>query len=290
MRKFKLFRFQKSLLALSFLVILVLSTLPFWMLNAGTEGPLATAMSDTPYGVDGRILSANMTGDVSDWIEIAKCDHYSLIVRKNYINIYSGTGHYDEPTEQYAAYSKKPATNNYLSNICLVRTYINAWFNGLAFGTEVDNLPADAKLRNYTMQNNATKTLGTSNNVASLNDGFSQPTATQASTGNNIAFALSFSESAEFLSITHEVKTLTPTDQPSNLTAITNYGKITIPQTLTHSYGMWLRSPGDTPNTAGALSYTGRVSQYPINPTNSYNERGFIYPALWVNSDIFEHL
>jgi len=237
----------------------------------------------TPTSVDGRILPASIAGDTSDWVEIARNGDYSLIVRKNYINLYSGSGHYGDPTWQYCAYSS-PLVNNYLNSGCRVRNAINNWFNGRATGSAVDNLPTNALLRSYTVQNNAANTLGTSSNTASLTNGFSKPTTNQVRTGDDVAFALSYSEAAEFLSKTHDVRGMNPQVQPSNANSIINFNKITIPQM--YGYGMWLRSPGDISYTAGELDYTGRVFQGQIDPSGN-NERYLVYPALWVESSIF---
>jgi len=240
------------------------------------------------YTVNGRRLSAASAGDTSDWIEIAQYTHtdgtsYSLIVRENYINTYAGSGHYGDPTWQYSPYSS-PLGTNYLNSGSRVRNAINNWFNGRATGPAVDNLSANAYLRSYTVQNNAANTLGTASTAAGLTNGFSKPTTNQVRTGDDIAFALSYGEAATFLSKTHFVRSLNPQTQTSNTLAITNYGKINIPQI--YGYGMWLRSPGDIATTAGGLDYTGRAFQFQIDPTTS-NERGLVYPALWVQSSIF---
>ena len=166
----------------------------------------------------------------------------------------------------------------------LVRDKINAWFNGAA-STAADNLVANARLRDYTVKNNALNIPGTASTAISLTNGFSTPTSTHMGTGNDVAFVLSYSEAAEFLSKTHDVRGMNPQVQPSNTNATNNFNKITIPQI--YAYGMWLRSPGDISYTAGDLDYTGRTFQFQINP-NGNNERGLVYPALWVNSSIFE--
>jgi uncharacterized repeat protein (TIGR02543 family) len=262
---------KKSLLSLALIVALL--TMVF--LPAQTNA--TTPITDTPVGVDGRILPAIMAGDTSNWVEIARNGEYSLIVRTNYINWYPNNR--GNPEWQYTPYG---ATNTYTnSKVCAI---INAWFNGIAAST-ADNLPADARLRNYAMQTNAINVVGTCNTANSMTNGYSKPTVYQVGVGNDIAFALSYSEAANFLSKTHDIRAMNPQIQPSGTVANTNYAKISIPQT--HCYGMWLRSPGDLSNTAGDLDYTGRVFQLQINP-NGYSEKGLVYPALWVNSAIFE--
>jgi hypothetical protein len=235
--------------------------------------------NNAPTVVDGRVLTPSMTGDKVNWIEIARYGDYSLIVRTNYLNIYTQASYYGNPQWQYTAYGTAATYGN-----SMVRDKINNWFNGIA-PTAADNLPADARLREFTLKNNALSVIGTSSTASSLTNGFSIPTSNQVGTGNDIAFVLSYSETAEFLSKTYDVRGMNPQVQPSNNLATINYNKITIPQI--YAYGMWLRSPGDISGTAGALDYTGRAFQYHINP-NDTNERGLVYPALWVNSSIFE--
>jgi hypothetical protein len=272
---------KKSFLTLT--LIFALITMVFLPIQMGS----ATPTSDTPISVDGRILPANLAGDKSDWIEIAQYTgldgiSYSLIVRANYINIY-GNGHYNEPTWQYCDYSY-PLSNNYLSNGNNVYKHINNWFNNRASGSHADNLPATARLRDYTVQNNAKNVLGTSSNAPALTDGFSLPYSVKASTGNDIAFALSYSEAAKFISIKHDVRGKNPQMQPSSPFAISNYGKINIPKL--DYYGLWLRSPGDISTTAGVLDYTGRVFQFQMS--GSPREHALVYPAVWVSSDVFD--
>ncbi|MDR2699897.1 MAG: hypothetical protein LBC12_03685 [Nitrososphaerota archaeon] len=276
-----LFNFKHSKMKKLLFLTLTLALLS--MLFVSIPQSFAADPVGASYAVGGRRLSAASAGDTSDWIEIAQYTNtagisYSLIVRTNYINIYTQASRYGDPAWQYVDYG---ASSAYGSSF--VRDKINAWFNGVASGA-ADNLPANARLRGYTMQNNAVNVLGTASNVVSLTNGFSQPTYYQVGVGNDVAFALSYSESAAFLSKTHDVRGLNPQMQPSSALAVANYGKITIPATSV--YGMWLRSPGDVSITAGVLDHTGRAFQYHTSP--SYGEYGLVYPALWVNSSIFD--
>jgi uncharacterized repeat protein (TIGR02543 family) len=141
------------------------------------------------------------------------------------------------------------------------------------------------------MQTNAINVLGTScNPQTSLTNGFSKPTIYQVGIGNDIAFALSYGESANFCSKLYFMRQLYIANQPSSATAISNFNKIYIPSG--YAYGMWLRSPGDISNTASSLSNNdgsvgGRVFQMSLN-ANSCSEKGFVYPAVWVKSTVFE--
>ena len=238
----------------------------------GNSGPI----TDTPEGTADRVLDNNKTGD-GTWIEIAKSGGYSLIVRANYINV-SG-GHTGDPAYQYVDYGD---TNVYQTSN--VRTAINNWFNRNVTGS-VDSLSAGARLRQFTVQNNAASVLGTSNKAAGgLTNGFSKPTDIKISSGaDDVAFALSYCESANFISKQYALTGGGGYEDSSQI-AVSNFSKLNIPQTW--CYGMWLRSPGDnsTYQTGGALDYTGGVYQFHITHEN---EHGLIYPALWVDSAIF---
>jgi|GEM_PF-5187202 len=232
-----------------------------------------------PDSVDGRILSGYLAGDTSDWVEIAQYNGYSLIVRANYINIHSSAAYYGNPAWQYTAYGKLKSYGS--SN---VRNQINAWFNGRASGA-ADNLHPNAMLRDYTVQNNALKVLGTCNTQNALGNGLSLPGKQQVGAGNDVAFALSWSESANYLSRSQFRSGLKKPDVPSQADAVENYNKISIPSG--RDLGMWLRSPGDALSTAGALANAdgptgGRVYQMKLS------ERGYVYPAVWVDSAIFD--
>jgi hypothetical protein len=226
--------------------------------------------------VDGRILTPDMTGDTSDWVEIARNGNYSLIVRKNFISTYPS--YKGDPDWQYTNFS---TTNNYRNST--LRNKINAWFNGTASGT-ADKLPADARLRSFTMQNDSPDVRGTCNSVDSLANGFSKPGASQAKTGDDIAFALSYSEAANYCSKTHFVRAKNPETQESNSIAVANFNKLSIPSG--DACAMWLRSPGDVSDTAGTVGNDGRVFQFFVQAFPA-GQRGYTYPALWVDSAIF---
>ena len=262
-------KFVSTRLVLSFLLA---STLFFTMSAPLSQQAYATTM---PTAVDGRILTPAQTGDCVNWVEIARCGNYSLIVRSSYINIYSQMRNYGDPAWQYISYG---ATSYSSSN---VRTFINKWFNGLSFAGG-DKLPANARLRNYTMRNNALQVTGTASTVASQTNGFSTPSSVAASCGDDVAFALSFSEVMNFVSKSFFQRERSPQSATSSAIARANYAKICIPQIWV--YGMWTRSPGDISSTAGALDYTGRVFQFQHSDAN---EHGLLYPALWVDSSIW---
>jgi hypothetical protein len=176
-------------------------------------------------------------------------------------------------------------SNNYLSSN--PRNKINAWFNGCAPAAG-DNLSKTSRLRSYAVQQNAKYVLGTCCNPdKSMNDGLSRPTIYQVGIGDDIAFALSYPEAASFASKAHFMRKMDPAIQPSSAIAYDNYKKISIP--ATYSYGMWLRSPGDSNGTAGFLSNTsyagGAVFQAGV--LNNSGSIGLVYPALWVGEGVF---
>jgi len=142
---------------------------------------------------------------------------------------------------------------------------------------------------------------GTAGTQAGLSNGFSTPTAVQSGTGNDIAFALSYSEAVRFISSHNYVRGRNPATQVSNNIADANWSKINVPypdfSTGVLANGAWLRSPGDIEGTIGAISfevvsttgailYRGRAWQMYQNWTN--REHGYLYPALWVDQAIFE--
>lgn len=242
----------------------------------------------TPTAVKGRILKPNETGDNVNWVEIAQYGNYSLIIRSNYLNWYTSKGYYGNATWQSIPYG--PTTEYSTSN---VTKKINAWFTGSG-SAHGDLLPANAKLRNFTVESNALKALGTAGDENGKTNGFSYPTDKKRGTGNDVAFALSYSEAVNFIS--NRYYTWQKGDVQSSVIAKENYKNISIPLAAaagsTNTSGAWLRSPGYTSYgvvTAGSLSNTakvdGRAFQYSL--VNSTAEKGFLYPALWVDSAIF---
>jgi len=264
-----------------------------------------------PTAVDGRILTPDMTGDNSDWIEIAQNSGFSLIVRKNFINIYPHKVMYgkvvagDLDWQHTNGFGKTPHVHTIylLSN---VRDYINDWFNCTAMW-EAEKLPPDARLRRYSVQNTMRDNIGTGSTLKSVVDGYSKPAHYQAGVGVDVAFALSFGESASFLSETQFLRDnyvmvgnqrIYSPEPSSSTIARSNYAKMNLPTRAI--YGMWLRSPGDiketitflqgrytyNPGTKNEVTTEGRVFQGPISTINS-SMKGLVYPAMWVGEGIF---
>ncbi|MCL2134610.1 MAG: hypothetical protein FWH37_03530, partial [Candidatus Bathyarchaeota archaeon] len=285
-----------------FLFSLTLTFVLLTMLLLPIPTSLAAPVTDAPVGVDGRILTPELTGDTSNWVEIARYGDNSLIVRADYLNLQSF--HYGDPYWQSARWqAPKDGDTNVGYTKDNVSHDIDCWFNFLevkpdkdGINTFYDVLPADARLRDFTLQHNALNTLGTRYTSTTLTDGLSTPTKYQVGIGNNIAFCLSYSEAANYLSITRNFPGATTATYVSPAEAAANFAKVNIPKsTLGFYYAMWLRTPGNHVKTQSALLDTGYVHELDIlnspagNLPNGYAfGYGLVYPAVWVSSDIFE--
>jgi len=256
--------------------------------NGGTElktnlkVTVISDIDDIPSIDDGRILPPAKTGDSENWVEIARNGDYSLIVRAKYISI-SETAYKDDPYKNSIPYGSNNAYGN-----SWVRRIINAWFNSNNDNDlfpNAEKLSSGARLRNYTVQNDAKNILGNGSNKVGLTDGFSKPTSNHINKGDDVAFALSYGEAANFCSTMYFLRDSSPAYQNSSAIAAKNHGKIKMPG---NTYGMWLRSPGDGlyTATASAMLSDGKVFQFHLYPTG--NEYGLVYPALWVHQDIFK--
>ena len=270
MYKVKMKQTKRRIITLVMAVAMVLSVALPAMPVSAAPGLLG------PVPVNGRILTPDRTGDHTNWVEIAQYGDYSLILRANYITIGQGD-----------TYSGSDAFKNYMQSTA--RSNINKWFSGIPTSQYWDVLPIGARLRSFTVQNNATFVPGTSVHPQSLFDGISLPTIFQIGFGNDIAFALSYSEAANFVSSFYFQRNSAITNQPSNFFAIANSYKIRIPER--DSYGnyhfMWLRSTGDIANLTGCLVNDG-MGSLRAHQIDMRSIKGFVYPALWVNADIFE--
>jgi len=228
---------------------------------------------DIPTGEDGRILPPSKTGDSSDWIEIARNGKYSLIVRKLSVN--------------YVAFG--PSTNYTTSN---VRKSINDFFNGTASSISkvYEVLPYNANLRFYTVQSNAVNKMGTScKDPASLYDGFSKPTTNRALAGDDVCFALSYCEAANFLAYAKFMRGKAgdnpysyAANQPVPALAVNNFKKL-----HQSNQAIWLRNPGDCANTVASITYDGST-RWGTSFQEKITSKGLVHPAVWVDSAIFD--
>ncbi|MCL2253821.1 MAG: hypothetical protein FWC09_05190, partial [Lachnospiraceae bacterium] len=240
-----------------------------------TKPPLP--IKDTPESVEGGTLSPSQTGDSAAWVEIARNGDYSLIVRTHFINIYNG--YYNDPAWQYTSFG---SSAEYSSS--LVRKFINAWWKGTGAGV-TDKLPTNARIRKFTVENNAIDRIGTgSSSTGGLTNGFSQPTDIFIPSGSlDVAFALSFTESANFASKSYSTNG-SGAFNDSSAAASSNFEKIDL--SAGYGYGLWLRSPGEIKDTVGAIAHTGSAFQFSFS--SSSTNRGLIFPAMWVKTTIFE--
>jgi uncharacterized repeat protein (TIGR02543 family) len=123
----------------------------------------------------------------------------------------------------------------------------------------------------------------------------------QTRNDKDVAFALSYGEAASFISDTHMARDTGGRTKSPNV-AITNYGKLPL-LNANAIIGMWLRTEGDysTFNCAcptacslrvtNACNEAGYVYHFYLSysgPDYTFNQRGLVYPALWVDSAIFE--
>jgi len=207
----------------------------------------ATAVS---HAVDGRIISAADIGDSSDWIEVAHNNGYSLIVRQAALP--SSNGEFGSSS----MYGTSAARNK-----------VNNWFK--------NTLGQNAPVRNYTVKHNALSSLGS---YPSPSAGLSTPTETGATTGDDVAFLLSFGEAASFISGQYIAS---GKYSPSSATAKANANKLVLAQ---NQY-WWLRTPnasdrastvGNEGGNASSVSSYARISTMPV-----------IRPALWVSATMF---
>ena len=256
MNKLKIFNKKKRILS-PLTIIAILLTMMLLPVQPSSA-------ASTVYGVDGRSLPTNMTGDTSTWIEIAQNDGYSLIIRKDVLPL------------GFVTFPKVTLNSNY--QVSNARDVVNNWFK--------NTLSSNARIRDFTVTNTAFNDLGY---FASLSSGLSKPTGTLTKTGNDIAFIPSFAEAANFCSMQYGTSTTTWTQ--SSAIAKSNYNKLTkLPTSPSQQDFWWLRSPGPHSGTVSSVgTHTSSLQQIvwgsTVSSTASYV---YIRPALWVSSDIFE--
>jgi len=226
--------------------------------------------------VDGRILDDAKTGD-GEWVEIARNGDYSLIIRKDFIKCYQD----QNQTDYWNWYAPRVTGTDYGAPNNFLRQELNKWFNmeinGDADGRQV--LAKDARLRQFTVANNAYSTPGSSGLYpASMTEGFSRPTAYQTGEGNDIAFALSWSEAANFCSASSRYRDDGFPVVYSDPIAAANYGK------LSNLHYIYLRSAGDLTGMMATIFGGGSEPQGQV----FQSEKAYIHPALWVHGSIFD--
>ena len=221
--------------------------------------------ADIPTGVDGRILPASKVGDNSEWLEIARYNGYSLILRRQVLS--NGQVAFD--SRNIDAYQ-----------ISDVRTMVNNWFK--------NTLSSTARIRDFTVKSNPLTEIGY---FGVTSNGFCLPTATAARTGDDVAFLLSFGEAAMFCSEQYAITTTSWTSSPA--VAKKNFSKIPDTPTYNNIYKAfwWLRSGGHNASSTKSASSVGSHSLTLINcvyASSSQANYPYLRPALWVGSGIFD--
>lgn len=229
--------------------------------------PITVNSSSTPptsggtTAAIGRGVTAAVAGDSSAWIEIATNGDYSLIVRKK---VLANQKSFSAPSLN--AYNDVSPTATIYP-----RGYMNNWYA---------NLPEDSGLRQNAVTHNALSKCGVSMSIAK--SGISDPTGELAgSATQDVAFLLSFSEYANFCSVTWFYGGAGSTYSSSSPKAIYNASQITYPNN-----SCWTRT---NHNNTGDL-----IATYSTNQSVTYiscsNQYGYTRPALWVRSSIVSPL
>ena len=229
-------------------------------------GPLATTggAANEPYAFSRRI-PAQWVGDASDWHEVARTaiagENFSLIVRDSHI----GSSPFDENSNAW--YSSQ------------ARAHVNEWMR--------NNLPHDARVRKFTLENNALTTLGAWSANGEGDDGygrfdnaFSSPlfSYNNGLASDDIAFLLSAGEAARFRSTAWQLYT-TSNWRDSNPLAEQNWNNSGIQGTL----GGWLRTPGEYPDRGTHIGSGGHIFQ-----GGTITTHWTLIPAMWVHDSFFE--
>jgi len=246
---------KKNIFAIALVATLLVSA--FMQIQVGFA-------SGSVIGVNGQTLSASKAGDTSDWIEIARSGDYSLILRKENL-----------PN------SRIPFATNYVSyQSSDARGFVNNWFkNGLS---------SNARLRDFTVKNDALTNLGS---FGSTGSGISKPSPTLARTGDDVAFLLSFAEASLYCSKQYATSTTNFVNSPG--VAQSNYNKLIVPYGQQNDF-WWLRSPGATGTTTSSFGshscvFTDTYMARLVYQSSTIGGYPFIRPALWVHSSIFSN-
>ncbi|MCL2163362.1 MAG: InlB B-repeat-containing protein [Oscillospiraceae bacterium] len=257
---------KKRILSAFVAAVLLMST----MLVA--QPIVASASVQFPEVVDGELITWEMTGDTSPWIEIARYGEHSLIIRQQPL------------TSSLTWYNSKLGNNSYSAS--LPRQEFNNWYK--------NKLAKNARLREFAVTNNAMYHWGTYG--TDYVDGMSLPMGEPAPTGDDIAFALSYCEAVFYCSTQYLVRQTGTGDAPlkaSSKEATSNYNKLLPVYTgANQSPAYWLRTPGQGLQYAGSVGYSGgspdSLTKGRVNQNTIIGYFGHYRPAMWVNSDIIK--
>jgi len=263
--------FGSKLLSMFLATALLVTIFMPMPLGVSAAPPVTPTPVDRYSVVDGRILPASLAGDTSDWVEIAQSGGYSLIVRKVVLPL--GKVVFDD--RNIDAYQ-----------ISSVRNLVNGWFK--------NTLPKTARLRSFSVMSDANTTNGIGYwGVISnpYNSGYSQPTGIKASTGDDVAFLLSFAEAAMFCSNRYALTSTTVADSPA--LAKKNFNKLTPPGKPAELEDFWWGRTGGhnsgTNKTATSIgTHASPFLSGAVYASSSRAAYPYVRPALWVNSGIFQ--
>ena len=207
-----------------------------------------------------RYIPAASAGDTSDWVEIATNGGYSLMLRRDYLP--------DALTGVTEADTTYPGSKQ--------QTAINTWF---ASTNPATGLSANAPLRSMIVGNTAMANLGTSQ---TLSDGYSAPTGATGATGADTAFALSYGESAAFVTAGNDISGALTTNV--NPAAQPNYDFLTANYSNDNSLCTLLRSPSQI-NKWTLFSFGNFYSANSTLDTGGFAaSRVFAQPAVWIDT------
>ena len=262
--------FAKKALSL-FLTTALLITIfiPMPLTSQALVPPVAPTPVDRYSVIDGDIISASLIGDTSDWVEIAQSGDYRLIVRKVVLPL--GKVVFDD--RNIDAYQ-----------ISSVRNLVNNWFK--------NTLPKTARVRNFTVTSDANTTNGIGYwGVISnpYNSGYSQPTGIRVSTGDDIAFLLSFAEAAMFCSNRYALTSTTVADSPA--LAKKNFNKLTPPGKPAELEDFWWGRTGGhnsgTNKTATSIgTHASPFLSGAVYASSSRAAYPYVRPAMWVHKGV----
>ena len=224
-----------------------------------------------PNVVNGKILQSEKILDDSEWIEIARYEQYSLIIRVQ--PLFNRMEYFDN-NKQYCGYSDSHA-----------QTIVNRWF---------ENLEEESVLKKYAVGNDANLNMGCFNKLnetsfydvnkskrkdyEAMGTGFCLPTTETKKS----AFLLSFQEAEEYISFDGNNKQTLPS---------INYHKLknlVISKTGQYENNFigdnWLRTPGKYD---GTCSYFGEIFLTGSINCKDIKQKCFIRPCIWIDSNVF---
>lgn len=229
--------------------------------------------AEEPQAVCERCLDNNeLLMDDSAWLEIAKYQQYSLLMRVDPLP--------GEPIsfDQGCTYGGYSDSNAQIS--------VNRWF---------ERLKPESILKKYAVGNNAVSNLGCFGKVSKSAFSYAYDGNKEyEELGNGISLPSLNSQKSAFLLSSQEAENYICYSENKNSSAFKNYVRL---KQLTKSYfgkgkekekcyikDSWLRSPGEFESTC---SYFGELYLAGSINCKSVQRKCFVRPCLWVKSNIF---